>query len=427
LLDTGARYAILLFVKSPGRSNAARKATTLTGKKPDMASIHKQPGRPYWFCAFSIFNPETLKSRRVFRSTKTRDKKQALEICRAWHKAALKARNGKLSVDAAREVIARGVSDVFTAASAESLPSASIKSWCDTWLQAKSIEAEQSTHARYSRIIERFINCIGSKAKRDLSTLQASDIARFRDREAKELSRATANLSLKVLRVCFGEAVRQGLLAVNPAVRVAVLKLRDKSARRAFTLSEIKRILKACGNDAEWRGLVLFGLYLGQRLGDLAKLTWRAVNLETGEIAFTTRKTGRRIVLPLVQPLVDYLSALPASDNPNAFIFPRAASAKRTGSLSNQFREILADAGLLEPRTHQSTGKGRSGAREASEISFHSLRHSAVTMLKASGLSDVFAREIVGHESAAVSRQYTHLSTDDLRTAMRRLPDVTSH
>jgi hypothetical protein len=27
-----------------------------------------------------------------------RDKEQAKEICRAWHKAALKARNGKLSV-----------------------------------------------------------------------------------------------------------------------------------------------------------------------------------------------------------------------------------------------------------------------------------------------------------------------------------------
>jgi len=319
-----------------------------------------------------------------------------------------------------------GVSDVFTHANVESLPSASIKSWCETWLQAKAIEAEQSTHARYARIVERFIECIGAKANRDLATLQAVDITRFRDREAKELSRATANLSVKVLRVCFGEAVRQGLLAVNPAVRVAVLKTSDKSARRGFTLAEIKRILKACGDDGEWRGLVLFGLYLGQRLGDLAKLTWRAVNLDTGEIAFTARKTGRRIVLPLVQPLSDYLASLPASDNPNAYIFPRAASAKRTGALSNQFREILVDAGLVEPRGHEATKKGRNQARETSEISFHSLRHSAVTMLKASGLSDVFAREIVGHESAAISRHYTHLSTDDLRNAMQRLPDVTS-
>src|SRR6266480_8142970 len=255
-----------------------------------MPSIHRQPGRPFWFCAFSIFNPETHRGKRVFRSTKTRDRKQALEICRAWHRAALKARNGKLSVDAAREVIARGVSDVFTAANIEALPSASVKSWCETWLQAKSIEAEESTHARYKRIVDRFIGFFGeAKSKRDLSTLQASDIARFRDRETKERARATANLSLKVLRVCLGEAVRQGLLTINPAVRVKLLKSSKESKRRAFTLSEIKRILKGCGNDVEWRGLVLFGLYLGQRLGDLSKLTWRAVNFETGEIAFTTR------------------------------------------------------------------------------------------------------------------------------------------
>ena len=392
-----------------------------------MPSIHRQRGRPFWFCAYSIFNPETHTSKRVFRSTKTRDKKQALEICRAWHKAELLARKGKLSVDAAREVIARGVSDIFTAANVESLPSASVKSWCETWLQAKSIEAEESTHARYKRVVDRFTGSLGeAKSKRDLSILQASDIARFRDREAKERARATANLSLKVLRVCLGEAVRQGLLTINPAVRVKLLRSSKESKRRPFSVSEIKRILKACGDDAEWRGLVLFGLYLGQRLGDLAKLTWRAVNFDTGEIAFTTRKTGRRIVLPLLQPLGDYLASLPASDNPDAFIFPRAASATRTGTLSNQFREILVDAGLAEPRGHEATGKGRSQARETSEISFHSLRHSAVTMLKASGVSDVLAREIVGHESSAVSRQYTHLTTDDLRSAMQRLPDVTN-
>ncbi len=176
-----------------------------------MASVHRQPGRPYWFCAFSIRNPETNTSRRVFRSTKTSDRKQALEICRAWHKTALKARNGKLSVDAAREVIAQGVSDVFTAANVESLPSAFIKSWCNTWLEAKSIEAEETTHARYKRVIKRFTDFVGeAKSNRDLATLQASKIVRFRDREAKERARATANLGVKVLRVCFGEAVRQG-------------------------------------------------------------------------------------------------------------------------------------------------------------------------------------------------------------------------
>jgi integrase len=391
-----------------------------------MPSIHRQPGRPYWFCAFSIFDYQTNRNRRVFRSTKTSNRKQALEICRAWHKAALKARNGLLNEDSARAIIAQGVSDVLMAASAESLPSASIKSWCETWTEAKAIETEETTHLRYKRVIERFIGFLGeAKSKRDLSTLQASDIARFRDREAKELSRSTANLSVKVLRVCLGEAVRQGLLTHSQAVRVKFLKSTAESKRRAFTLAEIKRILKACRDNVEWRGLILFGLYLGQRLGDLAKLTWRAVDLDSGEIAFTAHKTGRRIVLPLVQPLADYLAVLAVSDNPNAYIFPNSAKHKRTASLSNQFREILVDAGLVEPRNYRTSKKGRDQAREPSEISFHSLRHTAVTMLKAAGVSDFITREIVGHESSAVSRQYTHLTTDDKRAAMQRLPDVT--
>ena len=49
--------------------------------------------------------------------------------------------------------------------------------------------------------------------------------------------------------------------------------------------------------------------------------------------------------------------------------------------------------------------------------------HSAVTL--PTYRSDVMAREIIGHESAAVSRAYTHLSTEDLRGAMQRVPDVT--
>ena len=163
-----------------------------------MPSIHRQPGRPFWFCAFSIFDPQTHKAKRVFRSTKTSDKQQALEICRAWHKVTLKARNGKLSVDAAREVIAQGVSDVFTAANLESLESHIHQ------IMVRDVAASQVNRGRSnprmsvtSRIVQRFTEFLGAKAHRDLSTLQANDIARFRDREAKERARATANLSLK--------------------------------------------------------------------------------------------------------------------------------------------------------------------------------------------------------------------------------------
>jgi integrase len=160
-------------------------------------------------------------------------------------------------------------------------------------------------------------------------------------------------------------------------------------------------------------------------------LTWRAVNLETGEVAFTTHKTGRRVILPLVQPLSDYLSELPSSDNPNAYIFPKAAKYERTTSLSNQFYEILVEAGLAEPRPDyyklsDKDKKGRDHARDTGQISFHSLRHTATTMLKNAGVSLPLTMAIIGHESEAVSRTYTHHSTDDLRNAMAKMPDVSA-
>jgi len=115
------------------------------------------------------------------------------------------------------------VSDVFTAANIESLPSASIKSRCEAWTQAKAIESEESTHARYNRVIEQFTGFIGAKSNRDLAPLQASDIAVPRLRGVTTLARDCQPQRENVARLS-GEAVRQGLLTVNPAARAKLLK-----------------------------------------------------------------------------------------------------------------------------------------------------------------------------------------------------------
>ena len=83
--------------------------------------------------------------------------------------------------------------------------------------------------------------------------------------------------------------------------------------------------------------------------------------------------------------------------------------------VSRHFFRIGSSSPTALPRGHKSTGEGLDQAREASEVSFHSLRHSAVTTLKAAGVSDFIAREIVGRESAAISRRYTHFTTDGYR------------
>ena len=97
------------------------------------------------------------------------------------------------------------------------------------------------------------------------------------------------------------------------------------------------------------------------------------------------------------------------------------------GTISTQFYDqILVSAGLVPARPHAtSSGKGRDAKRQQSEISFHSLRHTFTTWLKASGASNAMAQMIVGHDSATVSAHYTHLQAGDTVEPISKLPDLT--
>ena len=388
-----------------------------------VSSIHKQAGKPFYFCAFSTWDAEREQWRRHFKSTGTANRKEAEEICRTWTKAARAGRDGKLTPDTARDIIARGVADVFSAANREHLPSRSVRDWCAAWLQTKRLESAPTTVSRYEGIIRRFTDHLGSKAKRDITNLTASDIGGFRDALARDLSRNSANLAVKTLRVCLGSAFKQGLVTSNPASKVDKLKARGESRRRPFTLAEIRRVLRAV-DGSEWRGMTILGIYLGARLTDCARLTWRSVNMEAGTISFIAKKTGSRLTIPMAQPLVDFLAELPAPDSPDAPIFP-TLSTKSASKLSEGFRSVLADTGLAEPPNKRSTGKGRHAAREVSELSFHCLRHAFVSILKSTGASQAVAMALAGHETKAISQHYTTLDDATLRAAVNKLPDVT--
>src|SRR5207249_2826351 len=147
--------------------------------------------------------------------------------------------------------------------------------------------------------------------------------------------------------------------------------------------------------------------YTGLRLQDVANLTWENLDLRTRELTVTTEKTGRTVILPLAKPLLRHIGTLPAGDDPKAALCPDLEG-KGSGWLSTQFYNLMASAGLVPARDHQARkdghSKGRGKRRLLNEISFHCLRHTATSLLKNAGVSDVIARDIIGHESEAISR-----------------------
>ena len=253
-----------------------------------MASLRRVPRSPYWIACFTL--PDGT---RTNRSTGTADKRQAQRIANDFEDAADEAKAGRLTEARARKTIA----DIFAIGNKDALPSANVKDYLESWLKRKELEAGETTHARYAVICKQFLAHLGLKASRDLLQLTAKEFVSFRDFQAAKLSANSVNICLKVLRSAMAQAVRDGLIDTNEASRVSLLKREDKFQRRPFTLPELRRILEVA--DEEWRGLILFGLYTGQRLGDLATLTWQNLDIERRELRLSTAKTGRRQIIPL--------------------------------------------------------------------------------------------------------------------------------
>jgi integrase len=89
----------------------------------------------------------------------------------------------------------------------------------------------------------------------------------------------------------FKSARRDSAITEDPTEFVGtVRKERRIKTKRPFTLPELHSVLELA-ND-EWRSMILFGLYTGQRLGDIAeRRSAENVSLDTrGEIAPPLRR-----------------------------------------------------------------------------------------------------------------------------------------
>ena len=377
-----------------------------------MATIRQKKGSRYWFACYTDNT-----GKRKQRSTKETDRRKAQSIAdkleSAYRKSLTEGQVRKLYSDALEDI--HGVP----------LLSTPTTEYFTQWLKRKKVENSEGTWKNYRSIVNRFLKAIEGKKDEDLTFITNNDLINYRDNLAGKLIPSTTNHHLRILKSAFEDALGSKRIESNPADRVPVIKRKDENAnkRRAFTLPELKKILDVSNCPDEWRGMIITGLYTGQRLGDIARLTWNLVDLHREQIAFRTIKSERQMIIPIHPVLLGYFSSLTNLDNPNDPVFPHVF-AHDTSSLSNQFRSILVSAGLAPPRASTGKGEGRDGKRRLNDLSFHCLRHTATSLLKNAGVSEAVAMDIIGHDSKAVSANYTHIEDEAKRKAVHALPDI---
>jgi len=379
-----------------------------------MASLRKVPGCTNWIACFT--DKDGVRRQR---STGSKDRRVAQKIADSYEEASRKKRTSRQ----ARTVIA----DLHRSITGESIRAVTFREFAESWINTTRPETAPSTAKFYENAIAKFTAAIGAKADSEIVDIAKGDILAFRNSEAKLFAPKTVNHDLKVIRMIFRAARAESVVGEDPAEFVKTVKSSREGVRRSFTLPELRAVLSVA--DDEWKSMILFGLYSGQRLGDIATLTWANIDLPAGELRLVTRKTGKQIIQSLSGPLLEHIEALSCPDDLTAPVHPRAydfvVKQGKSGNLSNQFADLLAQAGLREKQAHRKThGEGRGVGSAKTGISFHCLRHTAVSLLKEAGIPAAVVMELIGHDSKAMSEHYTHVGSESLRKAAESFPSL---
>jgi integrase len=367
-----------------------------------MASIHRRRKSKVWIAFFRDEN-------RVQhgRSTGTTDRKTAQKIADQYEEV---SRSNKTL-----RQLARVITDLhqLTRKSEQTIELVTVRTYIDRWLGSKKNEVAPSSFESYSIHLRRFLDFLGDRADRPLLEISKADITAYRDWLAKDVSSSRTNLLLNTVKALIRSAVADDLLADDVAEHVPAVRSEGKQEKRAFTLGELQAVMAVA--DEEWQSMIRFGLLTGQRLMDIARLRWDNVDTAAGVIRLTTQKTSKALIIPLSDTLREHVTTL---DPSSEYLHPRLSRTAQS-TLSHEFALLLQTCGLVAARND---AKGR--RKNTNELSFHSLRHTAVSLLKDAGLPQAVVMEYVGHSSAQMSQHYTHVGIESLRKAAEALPKI---
>jgi integrase len=243
----------------------------------------------------------------------------------------------------------------------------------------------------------------------------------------------TSNIALQALRVAVRRWARLRRLA-DP------LEGFQKAAettrgRGSLALAELRALMELktvkVGNfhepqplDPRVRAGVLISCLAGLRLGECRGLRWEDVDDRLGVISVRRSisadekeprvpKWGSTGEVPAPEILMEELRALAGSSplgREGYVLYAADADAPiSTNTLRDGFQKMLDAIGL------------DATARAERRLSFHSLRHSFVSLSRLSGIPDFLVQRFARHKSAVMMEQYTHANILDMAEARKKL------
>jgi integrase len=219
---------------------------------------------------------------------------------------------------------------------------------------------------------------------------------------------------------------------VNPCAPVKAVKdkvAKSQARRRPFSAEQIESLLTTSRNEkwkeTGWEGAILCGMTTALRLGDIIDLTWGEIDLGRETLTTAAKKTGDELKIPLHSAFVAWLGKQTRGIG-KAPVFPKLHGKTIGGAngLSRKFKKLMDEAGVVgeiirEGGSAQQRKEAKASAgRTITALSFHSLRHTATSLMANAGVAADTRKAITGHRDDRVHENYTHHQLEKLREAV---------
>ena len=291
-----------------------------------------------------------------------------------------------------------------------------------------TLDSKRAVWMSFSRWMEKYHVEIGH-----LAEVTDEAVAEYLMQFRCHHSATTYNNHVCALREVFRLLADKAGVAHDPWEGVCLLA-DDSVSRRELTIDELGRLHAAASKaGAEWKLLFMTGTYTGLRLGDCCRLTWDNVNLERQVIQVIPEKTkkhmhGRPVTIPIHASLMQALreawdgrARSPSEPPPSSpYVNPTIANLylNENWRLDAELSRIFKAANI----TMSVRMEGRT--RKSVVASFHSLRHTFVSLSANAGVPLPVVQSIVGHCSTAMTRHYYHENEENLRKAVAAIPVI---